>query len=598
MNHLKGLSAEEIIEVVNGFLDSQLYNSALLIDGEWGTGKTYFLMGTLIPNIKERVPKRPLYISLNGINSIEEIKDQVAVFLITEKVGRKGNEKSRRNKINSKSVQGWTPLLSLGKSILNQYLYQYVNQYIDIESLKINIEDYFDLENQLFIFDDLERCACPINEVMGYLNNFVEHQGAKVILIANEAEICSGYDEEEKVRYKKIKEKLIGHTIRYNPSLTDIYEKLIENHVDDENLKLLLKKHIGSDVDYALKLKHPNIRTYLFYLEKIMELYNNLGDYKDNMALFSKIRLYTYVICIKYKLGIYSDDWEEGELYKNVPLIENDMTGPRILGFSMIDKYILEGYLNKDRLKSEMEMYLKEQKAEGNPLALLADWYTYTEAEVNQALNKVLDNLVNNEYPVAQYQSLAKCIIDLYIGGFENVHIDGVYNQMKKNIESFSLSTLNDLDFKRLERRYEDSRALSLVKGLSEKVNEVIYADRKVNLEQCLSEFGWGEKLYDMVQETAVPLEERSFMKDININNLYQAILNSSNKDLAYLRYSISDLYRYNNVNQYYKDDISNIIKLIDKLKNMHDSQCDAVKKINIELLLKILEEKLELLKK
>ncbi|WP_338506066.1 P-loop NTPase fold protein [Turicibacter sp. KK003] len=590
MDQLKTLSAEEITDVVKRFLDNQLYNSALLIDGKWGTGKTYFLKTTLIPKIKEHGPKRPLYVSLNGINSIEEIKNQITVSFITEMASGGGDKKVLRKGVTQSGIQKLGGFLRVGKSLLKKY--------IDIDGIKINIADYLDFSKFVLIFDDLERCACPVNEVMGYLNNFVEHQGAKVILIANETEICGGNDKKERDKYEKIKEKLVGHTIRYNPSLIDIYENLIETHVHDENLKQLLKEHIGSDIDYALKLEHPNIRTYLFYLEKIMGLYNNLGDYKDNMALFSKIRLYTYVICIKYKLGIYSGDWEEGELYKNIPLIENDMTGPRILGFSMIDRYILEGSLNKDRLESGMELYLKEQEDEGNPLTLLADWYTYTEVEVNEALNKVLDKLVNNEYTVTQYQSLANSIIDLYNAGFEGVHIDRVYNQIKKNIESFPLSILNDLNFKRLGHRYYGSRALSLVKGLNEKVNEVIYADRKVKLEQCLRESGWGEKLYDMVQETTVPLEERIFMKGINIEDLYQAILNASNKDLAYLRYSIYDFYRYNNINQYYKDDIPSITKLIDKLKNTDENKCDAVKKINIKLLLEILEDKLELLKK
>lgn len=84
-----------------------------------------------------------------------------------------------------------------------------------------------------------------------------------------------------------------------------------------------------------------------------------------------------------------------------------------------------------------MELYLKEQEDEGNPLTLLADWYTYTEVEVNEALNKVLDKLVNNEYTVTQYQSLANSIIDLYNAGFEGVHIDRVYNQIKKILNPF-----------------------------------------------------------------------------------------------------------------------------------------------------------------
>jgi hypothetical protein len=59
----------------------------------------------------------------------------------------------------------------------------------------------------LYVFDDLERCEMPINKTLGYINEFVEHDGCKVIIIANEAEIV--HQEE----YKRRREKLIGKTL-------------------------------------------------------------------------------------------------------------------------------------------------------------------------------------------------------------------------------------------------------------------------------------------------------------------------------------------------------------------------------------------------
>ena len=37
------LSDSEIIEVVKEYLNSNIYNYAVMIDGEWGSGKTYFI---------------------------------------------------------------------------------------------------------------------------------------------------------------------------------------------------------------------------------------------------------------------------------------------------------------------------------------------------------------------------------------------------------------------------------------------------------------------------------------------------------------------------------------------------------------------------
>jgi hypothetical protein len=57
------------------------------------------------------------------------------------------------------------------------------------------------VEAKVYVFDDLERCLAPINKVLGYINQFVEHGDAKVIVLANEKEI--GSDEDYTRRHKR-----------------------------------------------------------------------------------------------------------------------------------------------------------------------------------------------------------------------------------------------------------------------------------------------------------------------------------------------------------------------------------------------------------
>jgi hypothetical protein len=59
----------------------------------------------------------------------------------------------------------------------------------------------------LYVFDDLERCEMPISKTLGYINEFVEHDGYKVVIVANEAEIT---DSDE---YLRRREKLIGKVL-------------------------------------------------------------------------------------------------------------------------------------------------------------------------------------------------------------------------------------------------------------------------------------------------------------------------------------------------------------------------------------------------
>lgn len=43
--------------------------------------------------------------------------------------------------------------------------------------------------NRIIIFDDIERCKIPVDEIYGFVNNFVEHSKCKIILISDEDKI-------------------------------------------------------------------------------------------------------------------------------------------------------------------------------------------------------------------------------------------------------------------------------------------------------------------------------------------------------------------------------------------------------------------------
>lgn len=78
------LSSEEIIKSFLSYLDDSIYSYAYLLDGSWGSGKTFFVKEILIPSIvkhekekkdqdSEYKEKRILYVSLYGIKETEEI---------------------------------------------------------------------------------------------------------------------------------------------------------------------------------------------------------------------------------------------------------------------------------------------------------------------------------------------------------------------------------------------------------------------------------------------------------------------------------------------------------------------------------------------
>ena len=76
------LNNKEIIEVLEEYVNNPKKQYAILIDGEWGCGKTHFIKNEYIK--KEDANK--VYISLYGVKSKEEINKKIYYAIIDKKI--------------------------------------------------------------------------------------------------------------------------------------------------------------------------------------------------------------------------------------------------------------------------------------------------------------------------------------------------------------------------------------------------------------------------------------------------------------------------------------------------------------------------------
>lgn len=191
---------------------------AVLLKGKWGVGKTWFLKEIMasLHNPDYRV-KTHLYVSLYGVASFEEIENDF--FRQLHPV---------------LSSKGMALAGKIGKGLLKTTLK------IDLDGdgksdasvatqiPDINLPDYLsNTEGLILVFDDLERASMDLENLLGYINYFVEHQGYKVIIIANEEELFHK-EEKAEVSYKRIKEKLIGKTFEIQPRLESAISNFIK----------------------------------------------------------------------------------------------------------------------------------------------------------------------------------------------------------------------------------------------------------------------------------------------------------------------------------------------------------------------------------
>ena len=262
------LSEEEIIEIIKTYYSDVNSQYAILLNGEWGCGKTYFVKNKILAEINDSV-----YVSLYGLSNTSDISKKILYSIMNKNM-----------KINKKIKKGGKILGAGYRSFSSAISSIFKIPLPDAKSIDATelMSNFIDVSKKLIIFDDLERVNIPINEVLGFINDYVEHKNVKCIIVANENEIeklnidnnyelkiisCLDnnieYGEKKKVnswqsddivtkpkiedikkrvnktyntenKYKLIKEKLIGKTIDYVPNLEKIINNLLENHVKNK----------------------------------------------------------------------------------------------------------------------------------------------------------------------------------------------------------------------------------------------------------------------------------------------------------------------------------------------------------------------------
>ena len=168
--------SDEIESVITEYLKNPRAEYAVMIDGDWGSGKTYFLTHSLVRimeniDIGKEKRRKYAYVSLYGAKSIDEVSKEI----VFQCFGKK----------HKKKVETADTVMETASNILTASLGA-VN--IDLSKIKDTLAK-IDINNWIICFDDLERCCLPINEMLGYMNRLVEHNNCKVIILANEKEI-------------------------------------------------------------------------------------------------------------------------------------------------------------------------------------------------------------------------------------------------------------------------------------------------------------------------------------------------------------------------------------------------------------------------
>ncbi len=264
-------------EYLNYFVESNNPNFAVMLRGKWGAGKTYFIKGIIEEwNNKQIISKsevnlKPIYISLNGISQkeevIESLKAKISPILY-----------SKGTKFATGILKGFF------KSVL-KIDFDYDNDDKSDGSININFDPISIFKssnekingNRILLFDDIERCKIPIDELYGYINDFVEHSECKVILISDEKKLEDKKTEDSKSKYEYsvFKEKIIGQTFEIKPD-TELAVDFFINSVSSD-----IKSNLLETRDLIIKTFEVSEKENLRVLQRAIYDYERLFKFID-----------------------------------------------------------------------------------------------------------------------------------------------------------------------------------------------------------------------------------------------------------------------------------------------------------------------------
>ncbi|WP_271254322.1 P-loop NTPase fold protein [Pseudanabaena sp. Chao 1811] len=264
---------------------------AVMIKGQWGAGKTWFIE-QYCEKLKKRQSYKYLYVSLFGMTKFSDI--EYAFFQQLHPV-----LSSQGMEITGKIVKG------LLKASIKFDLDHDRKDHISLDVKIPEIPNYLkNVDERILIFDDLERCKIELRDIFGYINQFVEHHNLKVIIIANESDLQSKYTD-----YKIMKEKLIGQTFDILIDFEGTFHRFLSETQNNQIEKILFQDIEHLKNIYA-KLGYNNLRTLKKIILDFKRIFEELPNKaKNRIDILNDILTFLTVFSIEIKRGvIHSND--------------------------------------------------------------------------------------------------------------------------------------------------------------------------------------------------------------------------------------------------------------------------------------------------
>ncbi len=386
---------EDLVESILDYVRSDYTDYAIMINGEWGSGKTHFWNN----KIKKKIESMQLngrryttiYMSLYGISNLEEISKKI--FIETTQL----MDKNLRKYMDANEQ---TTIPEYAKTGIDMANFFGVTQTGD----KVDYEEFFSTDDKVLCFDDLERANVDVIDILGYINNFVEHDHIKTIIICNEKELSTKLKSSnlemktfiatylldkqdelnktdkpmvEKIQdkiehvfdkandYERIKEKLIGETFEYAPKFDYIINGILMRYENNPDLIRFLRENTGLIISTFNKSGTRNLRILKHALNDFMKIYEMVNKSYPNTShrVMQTMLIFTIAVSFEIKAGKITKDKfmniKDNEEYKSILVSSRILMDNRQFYIKEFDSNYYYNFKSEYRFFKFIEYYVR-----------------------------------------------------------------------------------------------------------------------------------------------------------------------------------------------------------------------------------------------
>lgn len=578
---------------------------ALQIDGEWGSGKTFFINEFSKTTQKAKV----IYFSIYGYDDFQNLKtellSQIATELDQSSIIKKGNK-----------ILSTFKLFNINSNfVLNSIVLS------DI-ALKKAIQHILEKNNEtiVVVIDDLERLSekIELQDFLGFIiNDIIKKFKFKVLIISNEAKMKSHNNE-----FLKIKEKIISKTVEFSRDeviLKEILQEIIKSDFLNENLNWIID--IFSIFDNLCKI---NLRTvfsiidnFEFVEQKFKEHPSDLDERYCNEFLKS-VFLNIYVLTTELKSGnikneqihiLKKHDFDRF-FYINGKLdIENcwhylinkyhgksKLFDDYIIYSNSIMSYVISGIWYDDNYRNKWyECFYPDGNIED--YEKLSNFYNYSESELVKIQERLLRECYESDITYNK-------VINIYrrLSYFETINLLLIEKSKLDDLivritELLSDNDLSIQEISSLENSFIfDPPSNTGFKKLKEVVKEKIaftYSVRTLDLIEAI--FNEDYKKEKSIIDHTNSEEIRVFQSIISNNLISTKITSKNNKAYSLATFIDREYLRVSNSKDYHQDEIQDVKQMIVEINELFmPDKLDKVDRFKINYLLNKLDKLLK----